>query len=161
MDTEGGVVAGTFVVDRKLGAVPVERLLDVRAQIRVAGTVQKQVTDAADRPVLAGGQALQPNLLYPAEKNPSLRFYLPLYQIALDAQGQPQVELRYKAGDANEVGRLTLTLTWKPPPAAGPSNPRELVVINELRAIDHVASLALRYRVGMEGDQRSCCRGRA
>ena len=91
-------MANSFVVDRKLGAVPVEKLLDVRAQIRIVGTVDTPITDALDRPVLAGGQDLQPNEFYPAEKNPSLQFYLPLYQIALDAQGQPQVELRYKEG---------------------------------------------------------------
>lgn len=132
-------MANTFVVDRKLGAVPVTKLLDVRTQLTVVGTVDKPAVEVADRPVLAGGQALQPNALYPAEKNPALRFYLPLYQLSLDAQAQPAVELRYKTGDANEVGRLTLTLTWVPPQVTG----------LELRVIDHVAALALRYRVAV------------
>ncbi len=149
-------MANSFVVDRKLGAVPVEKLLDVRAQIRIVGTVDTPITDALDRPVLAGGQDLQPNEFYPAEKNPSLQFYLPLYQIALDAQGQPQVELRYKAGDANEVGRLTLTLAWTPP-AGRPG--MHSMVFRESRVIDHVASLSLRYRVGMEGVSGAAAEG--
>lgn len=135
-------MASTFVVDRSLGAVPVTKLLDVRAQLRVVGAFEQVVTDAADRPVLAGGQTLEPGVLYPAERNASLRFYLPLYQVSQDAQGRPAVELRYAARDANEVGRLTITLTW----ALGAT------VALEKRVIDHTAALSLRYRVGVQGD---------
>lgn len=135
-------MASTFVVDRSLGAVPVTKLLDVRAQLRVAGTFEPVVTDAADRPVLAGGQTLEPGALYPAERNASLRFYLPLYQLSRDALGQPAVELRYAVGDAGEVGRLTITLTWT----------LGVTVALEKRMIDHTTALSLRYRVGVQGD---------
>src|SRR5262245_30911518 len=135
-------MASAFVVDRQLGAVPVTQLLAVRTQLVTIGTIDRPVTTLVDRPVLAGGQALQPNVLCSAERSSALRYYLPLYQLAMDAQRQPAVELRYKAGAANEIGRLTLTLTWTPPQAAGV----------ELRVIDHVASLALTYRVPVQGD---------
>ena len=134
-------MANTFVVDRKLGAVPVAKLLDVRTQLRVVGTFEQNVTDMADRPVLSGGQTLEPGTLYPAERNASLRFYLPLYQLLMDAQGQPAVELRYAAGEANEVGRLTITLTWT----------LGITVALEKRVMDHVAALSLRYRVTVQG----------
>ncbi|MBL8526911.1 MAG: hypothetical protein JNL68_04450 [Burkholderiales bacterium] len=134
-------MASTFVVDRNLGAVPVTRLLDVRTQLRVVGTFEQAVTDAADRPILAGGQTLEPGALYPAQRNASLRFYLPLYQVSTDARGQPAVELRYAAEEANEVGRLTITLTWT----------LGMTVALEKRVMDHIAALSLRYRVAVQG----------
>jgi hypothetical protein len=131
---------GTFVVDRTLGALPIARLLDVRTTLRASGILAAPVTIAGDRPVLSGDQTLQPNVLYPSEKNTTLRYYLPQYHTSLDSLKHPAVELRYKDDADDEVGRLTLTLAWTPPQAAG------LVV----RPMDHVAALTLRYRIPVE-----------
>lgn len=130
-----------FVVDRRLGAVPMDRLLEVRDQLRRHGRLDRPQPTEGDRPVLDGEQALQPGTLYVSEHNPVLRYYLPRYQVLVDAAGRPAVQLRYDAAatDGN-VGSLALTLTWAMPVADGV----------ETRPIEHVASLALRYRVPVE-----------
>jgi hypothetical protein len=132
---------GTFIVDRRLGAVRLERLLDVRAQLATDGAINPPITTAGDRPVLAGGQALVADTLYESEKNSGLRYYLPNYRVQEDAGGHPAVELRFSAGDANEAGRLTINMTWTPPAAPG----------LQARAMEHVASLTLKYRLDVEG----------
>jgi hypothetical protein len=134
------MTANAFVVDRSLGAVPVSRLLDVRSQLRLDGAFAQQVLLPGDRPVLTGDQTLQPNMLYPAEKNQSVRYYLPQYQVSIGAGGQPAVELRFKAGAEGEVGRLAITMTWTPPVAQG----------LEVRAIDAVVVPTLRYRIPVQ-----------
>lgn len=132
----------TFIVDRRLGAVPLARLLDVRRQLATDGAINPPITTAGDRPVLAGSQALEADTLYESEKNSGLRYYLPKYRVQVGADGHPAVELKYTAEDPNEVGRLTLTLTWTPPAAPGV----------QTRAMDHLASVAVRYRVGVQAE---------
>ncbi len=132
--------SGTFVVDRRLEAIPLAQMLEVRAQLKVAGAFEARPLLAADRPVFEGGQALVPNTLYPAEKNASLRYYLPEYRVAMDEAGRPSVELRYEPGEADELGRLTVSFTWTPPQAAG------LLV----RVMDHVTALTLRFHVPVQ-----------
>lgn len=121
--------------------MPISRVLDVRAQLSRGGVFEKTPIVAADRAVLAGSQALLPDTVYPSEKNKTLRYYLPGYRVSSDEQHRPMVELRFKAGDDDEVGRLTVTMTWTLP----------VVVGVELRPVDHVANLTLRYRVPIEG----------
>lgn len=136
-----------FIVDRKLGAVPVARLLDVRASLRGNATIGLQLSVAGDRPVLTGSETLQPDTLYASEKNQALRYYLPKYRVSVGETGRPAVELRFGEGDAGEVGRLTLTLTW--------TNPQAVMLLAagaEVRAMDHIAALALRYRVAVQAD---------
>lgn len=136
-----------FIVDRKLGAVPVARLLDVRTSLRANATIGLQVSVAGDRPVLTGSETLQPDTLYASEKNQGLRYYLPKYRVSAGETGRPAVELRFGAGDANEVGRLTLTLTW--------TNPQAVMLLAagvEVRVMDHIAALVLRYRVAIRAD---------
>jgi hypothetical protein len=94
------------------------------------------------RPVLEGGQSLQPDVLYPHDRNPALRYFLPSYRVAVGQNGHPTVELRFGEGEGGEVGRLTLTLAWTPP--AAPGGTRVL-------AMDHLAALSLRYRIGVQG----------
>lgn len=113
------------------------RLLDVRTQLRLEGKFEAASSALNLRPVLEGNQTLQPNVLYPADKNQTIRYYLPNYQLAVE-NGRPAVELRYKRGDGGEVGRLTITLTWSPP--APPQG-------TQLRTIEHMTSLTLGYRV--------------
>ena len=134
------MAANTFVVDRALGAVPVSRLLDVRAQLRVQGTIDKMTSVPGDRPVLNGDQTLQPNTIYPAEKNAGVGYYLPRYRIATK-DGHPAVELRVKAGSEGEIGRLTIALTWTPPAIPG----------RELRVMDAIVTPRLRYRIPVQG----------
>jgi len=86
--------ANAFVVDRALGAVPVSRLLDVRMQLRAVGALDKLAAVAGDRPVLTGDQTLQPNTIFPSEKNPGVGYYLPAYRVSTDANAHPAVELR-------------------------------------------------------------------
>jgi len=107
----------TLLVDRNLGAVPISRLLEVSNQIRVVGSFENRTSAVKERPVLEGNQALEPNVLYTAERDASIRYYLPLYKVAAEGD-HPAVELRYKAGEGGEIGRLTITLTWTPPTAA-------------------------------------------
>ena len=144
------MASNAFIVDRKLGAVPVARLLDVRAQLRVSGnTGIVPPILMTGRPVLEGGQSLEPDVLYPHEVNAALRYYLPRYRIATGQNGHPSVELRFGAGEGGEAGRLTITLAWSPPAA-----PTGTTVL----AMDHVAALSLRYRVrvqGSRGERRS------
>ena len=42
------MASNAFIVDRKLGAVPVARLLDVRAQLRVSGNTGHRAADSDD-----------------------------------------------------------------------------------------------------------------
>lgn len=136
-----------FIVDRKLGAVPVARLLEVRATLRADAVVNLQTSITADRPILTGGQTLQPDTLYPSGRSDPLilyvplSYYLPSYRLSVGESGRPAVELRFSAGDAGEVGRLTLILTW-----AVPITTQDRVV----RAMDHVAALSLKYRVAVQ-----------
>jgi hypothetical protein len=134
------MATNTFVVDRALGAVPVSRLLDVRAQLRVQGTIDKMTSVPGDRPVLNGDQTLQPNTIYPAEKNAGVGYYLPLYRIAMK-DGGPAVELRVNAGSEGEIGRLTISLAWVPPAMPG----------RELRVMDAIVTPRLRYRIPVQG----------
>jgi hypothetical protein len=141
------MASNAFIVDRKLGAVPVARLLDVRTQLRDSGNtgiVPPILTTG--RPVLEGGQSLEPDVLYPHEVNAALRYYLPRYRIATGQNGHPSVELRFGAGEGAEVGRLTITLAWSPPAA-----PTGTTVL----AMDHVAAVSLRYRVRVQGAEAS------
>lgn len=134
------MATSTFVVDRSLEALPLTRLLDVRARLKVEGMFEKPIVTAGDRPVLNGNQALTPNTLYAAEKNGTLRYYLPEYRVSVEDGQRPAVQLRYQAGDDDEVGRLTIALAWTAPRAAGLT----------VRAMDHVASLGLRFRVPVQ-----------
>ena len=129
----------TLLVDRNLGAVPISRLLEVSNQIRVVGSFENRTSAVKERPVLEGNQALEPNVLYTAERDASIRYYLPLYKVAVEGD-HPAVELRYKAGDGGEIGRLTITLTWTPPTAAS----------LQLRIVEHVTSLELGYNVPVQ-----------
>lgn len=129
--------------------MPIARLLDVRAQLSRGGVFEKAPILAGDRAVLGGNQALGPDTLYPSEKNKLLRYFLPAYRVSRDDQNRPAVELRFKAGEDDEVGRLTITMTWKPPVVLG----------LEVRAIDHVANLTLRYRVPVEGGANGAATG--
>ena len=133
--------ANAFVVDRALGAVPVSRLLDVRMQLRAVGALDKLAAVAGDRPVLTGDQTLQPNTIFPSEKNPGVGYYLPAYRVSTDANAHPAVELRLKDGDGGEIGRLTITLTWTAPQATGV----------EARPMDAIVTPALRYRIPVQG----------
>jgi hypothetical protein len=144
------MASDAFIVDRKLGAVPVSRLLDVRMSLRdtgVTGVVEVPVTG---RPVLDGGQSLEPDVLYTHDRNAALRYYLPRYRVATGANGRPMVELRFGEGEGGEVGRLTLTLAWTPP--AAPAGTRILVM-------DHLAALSLRYRIGVQGEGAATAAG--
>ena len=132
------MAANTFVVDRTLGAVPVSRLLDIRAQLRVAGAIDKLTVVSGDRPIVTGDQTLQPNVIFPSEKSAGVGYYLPLYRVSTDADGQPAVELRFKPGPDGEVGRLTITLTWTAPRP-------------DARAMDVIVTPTLRYRVPVQG----------
>jgi hypothetical protein len=143
------VPTNTFIVDRSLGAVPVSRLLDVRARLRFEGTFEKDISTAGDRPVLSGDQVLQPNTLYPSEKNASVRYYLPQYRVSVDGAGRPAVELRFKAEPDGEIGRLTITLTWTPPQAPG----------LDVRPIDAVTVPTLGYRVPVQAQGESASAG--
>ena len=129
----------TLLVDRTLGAVPMSRVLEVRSQLRVEGKFDNATSTLAERPVLEGNQTLEPDVIYGAQRNATIKYYLPRYQVAVEG-GHPAVELRYKAGDGGEIGRLTITLTWTPPPAPG----------MQLRVIEHVTGVTLGYRVPVQ-----------
>ncbi len=133
----------SFVVDRKLGAVRLDRLLDVRHQLREEGTVEQETAVTEDRPVLTSKQTLEPNKLYPSSGNKAVQYYLPKYRVAVDEEQRPAVELRHIDSQAEEVGRLTLTLTWDPPSADQRF---------ELRTIDHIVNLSLQYRIPVDTD---------
>ena len=131
----------SYVVDSSLGAVPLNKMNFMRAQVRKGKPIGSSNSIASDRPVLTGTQQLQPNVLYESSNNPNVRYYLPLYRIS-SSNGKPEVELRYSGGEEDgDVGRLTLTLTWDPP-AAPPGI--------QLRAIDHLANLELRSLIPVE-----------
>jgi hypothetical protein len=131
-----------FVIDRSLGAVSTARMLEARTKLRVDGVFAGVgvVATVADRAVLSGSQTLQPDELYPAEKNSSVRYYLPRYAVARDEQGRPDVRLRFAPGESGEIGRLVVTLSWTAPVASGV----------ELRVIDHTVIPTLRYRVPVQ-----------
>lgn len=143
MPTSGLVAQTSFIVDKRLGAVPIDRLLDVRTQLRLEGCIDRPTPPGTDRPVLGGSQTLQPGVAYPAELAPTLRYYLPQYRVATDAEGRPAVELRFDAGATDAVGSLSLTLTWALPSVA---------TTFELRAIEHQVALTLRFCVPVQGD---------
>jgi hypothetical protein len=138
-------MANTFVVDRTLGAVPVSRLLDIRAQLRVAGSIEKLTVVAGDRPIVTGDQALRPNVVFPSERSSGVGYYLPDYRVSTDEDGHPAVELRLKPGPDGEVGRLTIALTWTAPQASGVS----------VRPMDAIVTPALRYRIPVQGNAQS------
>lgn len=131
-----------FVVDKRLGAVPMERLLDVRVQLRFEGRIDKLLPPAEDRPVLEGTQALQPEVPYAAEHADSLRFFLPRYRVLADAEGRPAVELRLAAPGGEDTGSLALTLTWDAPAVEAGLT---------LRVLEHRIALSLRCRVPVQG----------
>jgi hypothetical protein len=126
----------SLIVDRELSAVPLTRVLDVRAQLRCGGTIQPPVTPSAERPIIDGAAQLEANKVYGSSNDPSIAYYLPQYALALDGNSKPVVRLRY-AGTETEVGRLTIKLAWTPP--AGDAR--------QLRCMDHIAALTLRYRI--------------
>ncbi|MGE0320341.1 MAG: hypothetical protein AB7I44_19690 [Hyphomicrobiaceae bacterium] len=131
----------TLLVDAKLGAIQLSKLHLVRERIIQDKTVGRSAPAAVERPVLSGGDSLEPNKLYPSAGSSHVRFYLPLYQIArLDSR--PGVELRYDGDeDDGEAGRLTIEFSWIPPVAER----------LDLRVLDHATDLELRYKLPVQG----------
>lgn len=136
-----------LVVDQRLGAVPMNRLIEARDALALRGRLSlPPIVQEGGRPVIEGGQTLQPDVVYPSERDPNLGYYLPRYAVQRDAAGRPAVELKYDpaaaaADPAAGVGSLALTLAWTSPVA---------VATMRLRPLDHVVTLALRYRIGVQ-----------
>ncbi|UHD15082.1 hypothetical protein [Thiocapsa bogorovii] len=130
-----------YMVDTNLGATRVDKILRHKQQLRIKEPLGATVPAAGDRPVLSGRQELKPNALYVSANNRLIRYYLPLYRLAV-TDGKPEVELRYGVDEeTEEVGRLTLSLAWTPPPAG-----RAYRVL----AMDHSAVPFLRYQIPVE-----------
>lgn len=129
-----------FVVDANLGAVRLADLHKVRDRFRSENSLSPSRNSPAEQPVLEGNQELKVNQLYPASNNSSVRFYLPAYQLAAAPAG-PSVELRYEGEGGESAGRLTIDFSWKPPDAAS----------FQLRVIEHIVDLELRYQLPIEG----------
>jgi hypothetical protein len=137
------VLGGSFIVDRSLRGVRVEKLLDARKTPPGRIPAPSGATLAEDRAEVPAGEALVADRLYPSAQDPSRRYFLPRYALALRDDGQPEVQLRYlgDAGESGVLGHLRLTLAWVPPAWSG----------GELRTIDHRVELALRFSVPVEG----------
>jgi hypothetical protein len=132
----------SYVVDGSLGAIPLNKMHLMHAQVLKRKPLGSSNPIASDRPVLVGTQQLQSNVLYESSNNPNVRYYVPLYRTSL-SNSKPEVELRYSGGEEDgEVGRLTLTLTWDPPTA-----PPGM----QLRVIDHMTDLELRFLIPVQG----------
>lgn len=137
------MLKGSFIVDRSLRGVKVEKLLDVRRPRPGRVVVPGVGVGAEDRAEVPGGEALAADRLYPSTQDPSRRYFLPRYALAQRDDGQPEVQLRY-LGDADEsglLGQLRITFAWVPPPWTG----------GELRTIDHRIELSLRFAVRVDG----------
>lgn len=137
------MLEGSFIVDRSLRGVRVEKLLDARRTPPGRVLVPGPAPGVEDRAEVPASEALAADRLYPSTQDPSRRYYLPRYALALRDDGHPEVQLRY-LGDADEsgvLGQLRLTLAWVPPVWTG----------GELRTIDHRIELSLRFAVPVQG----------
>jgi hypothetical protein len=137
-----------FVVDGSLGAVPFDKMRLMRGRIREGKPIGSANPIASDRPVMIGRQQLEANVLYESSNTPNVRYYLPLYKVATTG-GKPDVQLNYTGGDDGNVGQLSIELTWD-----APATPPGM----ELRAMDHVAELELRFLIPVQGVTNSAGR---
>lgn len=137
------MLEGSFIVDRSLRGVRVEKLLDARRTLPGRVVVPGPAPGVEDRAEVPASEPLAADRLYPSTHDPSRRYYLPRYALALRDDGHPEVQLRY-LGDVDEsgvLGQLRLTLAWVPPVWTG----------GELRTIDHRIELSLRFAVPVQG----------
>lgn len=137
------MLQGSFIVDRSLRGVRVEKLLDARRTLPGRIVVPGPAPGVEDRAEVPGGEALVADRLYPSTQDPSRRYYLPRYALALRDDGHPEVQLRYlgDTGESGVLGQLRITLAWVPPAWSG----------GELRTIDHRIELSLRFSVPVQG----------